>query len=74
MGDAPVRGPLPHEIAFVFQENALFPWSTVIDNVKLGMLFQGVRKSSAKSGRKSLLKPSAWRTSPTTIRANCPAA
>ena len=25
----PVRGPLPHDIAFVFQENALFPWNTV---------------------------------------------
>jgi NitT/TauT family transport system ATP-binding protein len=36
-----VRGPLPREIAYVFQENALFPWNTVIDNVKLGLLFQG---------------------------------
>ena len=42
VGDRLVRAPLPKEIAFVFQENALFPWSTVIDNVKLGMLFQGV--------------------------------
>ena len=41
----PVRGPSPHDIAFVFQENALFPWNTVIENVKLGMLFQGVPKS-----------------------------
>src|SRR6202007_351185 len=36
------RGPLPKEVAYVFQENALFPWSTVIENVRLGMLFQGV--------------------------------
>ncbi len=41
----PVRGPLPHDIAFVFQENALFPWCTVIENVKLGMVFQGVPKA-----------------------------
>jgi NitT/TauT family transport system ATP-binding protein len=41
----PVRGPMPHDLAFVFQENALFPWSTVIENVRLGMLFQGVPKS-----------------------------
>src|SRR5258707_15854722 len=26
----PVRGPLPRDIAFVFQENSLFPWNTVI--------------------------------------------
>src|SRR5579863_151058 len=41
----PVRGPMPHDIAFVFQENALFPWNTVVENVRLGMLFQGVAKS-----------------------------
>jgi NitT/TauT family transport system ATP-binding protein len=41
----PVRGPMPHDLAFVFQENALFPWSTIIENVRLGMLFQGVPKS-----------------------------
>jgi NitT/TauT family transport system ATP-binding protein len=41
----PVRGPLPRDIAFVFQENSLFPWSTVIENIALGMTFQGVSKS-----------------------------
>jgi NitT/TauT family transport system ATP-binding protein len=40
----PVRGPLPRDIAFVFQENSLFPWNTVIENIELGMLFQGVSK------------------------------
>ena len=40
-----VAGPLPHDIAFVFQENALFPWCTIVENVKLGMVFQGVAKS-----------------------------
>jgi NitT/TauT family transport system ATP-binding protein len=37
-----VRGPLPKKVAYVFQESALFPWRTVLDNVKLGMAFQGV--------------------------------
>ena len=37
VGNQRVRGPMPQEIAFVFQENALFPWSTVVENVKLGM-------------------------------------
>lgn len=55
-GAAPVRGPLPHEIAFVFQENALFPWSTVIDNVRLGMLFQGVAKGEREERAKKALE------------------
>ena len=45
VGQQPVHGPMPKEIAFVFQENALFPWSTVRENVDLGMMFQGVRKA-----------------------------
>ena len=40
-----VRGPMPRDIAFVFQENALFPWNTVAENVDLGMLFQGVPRA-----------------------------
>src|SRR5215472_15808829 len=39
---ARVRGPVPRSIAYVFKENALFPWSTVIENVEPGMRFQGV--------------------------------
>src|SRR5262252_9201037 len=42
VGGTRVRGPLPRDIAYVFQENALFPWSTVQENVELGMTFQGV--------------------------------
>jgi NitT/TauT family transport system ATP-binding protein len=40
-----VHGPLPRDIAFVFQENSLFPWNTLIENIELGMTFQGVAKS-----------------------------
>jgi len=55
VGDTEVRGPLPHEIAYVFQENALFPWSTVIENVNLGMMFQGVPRAEREPrARKSL--------------------
>ena len=55
VGGKPVRAPLPHEIAFVFQENALFPWCSVIENVKLGMVFQGVpRHEPDARARKSL--------------------
>ncbi len=45
-----VKGPSPQKVAYVFQENTLFPWRTVIDNVKLGMAFQGVSKSE-REGR-----------------------
>jgi NitT/TauT family transport system ATP-binding protein len=41
----PVRGPMPRDLAYVFQENALFPWNTVFENVMLGMKFQGVPKA-----------------------------
>jgi NitT/TauT family transport system ATP-binding protein len=40
-----VQGPLPRDIAFVFQENSLFPWNTVIENIELGMTFQGVARA-----------------------------
>src|SRR5437870_6081222 len=54
VGNTEVRGPLPQEVAYVFQENALFPWSTVIENVKLGMMFQGVpRAAREERARKS---------------------
>ena len=45
VGGKPVRGPRPREIAFIFQEHALFPWNTVAENIRLGMLFQGVPKA-----------------------------
>jgi NitT/TauT family transport system ATP-binding protein len=38
----PVRGPAPNEIAYVFQENTLFPWNTILDNIKVALEFQGV--------------------------------
>src|SRR6266852_2242618 len=51
----PVRGPMPHDIAFVFQENALFPWNTVSENVNLGMVFQGVARPEREArARRSL--------------------
>ena len=70
-----MRAPLPRDIAFVFQENALFPWCTVIENVKLGMVFQGVPKAEqearaqqvARSGRAQGLHAA-------TIRRSSPAA
>jgi NitT/TauT family transport system ATP-binding protein len=56
VGNTPVRGPLPREIAFVFQENALFPWSTVLENVMLGMMFQGVPKAEREARARRALE------------------
>jgi NitT/TauT family transport system ATP-binding protein len=52
----PVRGPMPRDIAFVFQEHALFPWNTVNENVRLAMLFQGVPKSEHEPRAKKSLE------------------
>ncbi len=50
-----VAGPMPRDIAFVFQENALFPWNTVFENVNLGMVFQGVPRTEREGrARRSL--------------------
>src|SRR6266404_5232111 len=50
-----VAGPMPRDIAFVFQENALFPWNTVLENVVLGMVFQGVPRAERETrARRSL--------------------
>ena len=41
----PVNKPLPQKVAYVFQESTLFPWKNVLDNIILGMAFQGVPKA-----------------------------
>jgi ABC-type nitrate/sulfonate/bicarbonate transport system ATPase subunit len=51
-----VAGPMPREIAFVFQENALFPWNTVFENVNLGMVFQGVPRAQRETRAKRSLE------------------
>src|SRR5437660_2734363 len=51
-----VAGPMPRDIAFVFQENALFPWNTVFENVNLGMLFQGVPRAEREGRAKRAIE------------------
>ena len=36
-----VEGPLPRDMAFVFQESTLLPWYTVIENFRVSLEFQG---------------------------------
>jgi len=40
-----INGPSPKSIGFVFQENTLFPWSTIVENVVTALEFQGVPKA-----------------------------
>jgi NitT/TauT family transport system ATP-binding protein len=49
VGKTKVQGPLPQEVAFVFQESALFPWYTVAENIKVAMAFQGVGKQEQEA-------------------------
>src|SRR6478736_4956607 len=51
-----VTGPMPRDIAFVFQENALFPWNTVFENVNLGMVFQGVPRGEREARAKRAIE------------------
>ncbi|ARZ67443.1 ABC transporter ATP-binding protein [Streptomyces sp. HU2014] len=47
VGGEPVRGIRP-EIGFVFQQDAVFPWRTVLSNVMAGPRFRGVPKAEAR--------------------------
>ena len=53
---APLRGPMPSKIAYVFQENSLFPWNTIFENVDLAMLFQGVQKKERRERAREALE------------------
>lgn len=44
----PINGPSKQR-GVVFQEHALFPWSSVLDNVAFGPEVQGMRKKEAKA-------------------------
>ena len=43
---APVTGPRPNDIAYVFQESTLLPWYTVLENFRLALKFQGIDDAS----------------------------
>lgn len=40
-----MNGPMPDKIAFVFQENSLFPWNTIAENIDVGLKFRGIGKA-----------------------------
>src|ERR1700738_5696448 len=51
----PVSRPGPDR-GFVFQEDALFPWRTVLDNVIFGLEVQGRNKGEARARADGLLR------------------
>lgn len=50
-----VTGPNPNRIV-VFQEDGLFPWATVLDNVTYGLLLKKIPKQEAKEKAIEMLK------------------
>lgn len=50
-----VRG-VPQNIGFVFQEDTLFPWRNVIENVALGLHIRGVSKEERRKKALELIK------------------
>src|SRR4051812_24526179 len=56
--DKKVAGPMPRDIAFVFQENALFPWNTVFEKSTSAWCSRGCRALNARRARTARSKPS----------------
>lgn len=50
----PVRG-IGDKVGFVFQQDAVFPWRTVLSNVMAGPRFRGVPKAEAKERARAWL-------------------
>jgi NitT/TauT family transport system ATP-binding protein len=46
--DAPVKG-VDRRVGFVFQQDAVFPWRSILGNVMAGPLFRGVPKDQAET-------------------------
>ncbi len=55
IGGRKVTGPSPREVAYVFQEGALFPWATVLENAAMGLLFQNVPRIKREAAARAAL-------------------
>lgn len=51
-----ITGPSPRDLAFVFQDNTLFPWNTILDNVIVGLEFQGVPEAERRGRAQQALE------------------
>jgi NitT/TauT family transport system ATP-binding protein len=55
VGDSEVDGITPG-VSFMFQQDALLPWKTVLGNVAMGPMFRGVSKQKAQADAKDWLR------------------
>jgi NitT/TauT family transport system ATP-binding protein len=55
VGGSPVDG-IAHGTSFMFQTDALLPWKTVIGNVAMGPLFNGIPKKTALADAREWLR------------------
>jgi sulfonate transport system ATP-binding protein len=53
-GDEAVKGPSPGR-GFVFQQDAIFPWMTVRENVEFGLLARGDRADARRTASRELI-------------------
>ena len=51
-----ITGPSPRDLSFVFQDNTLFPWNTILDNVIVGLEFQGVPEGERRGRAQQALE------------------
>ena len=51
-----VAGPSPKDVAFVFQENTLLPWYTILQNMHVALEFQGVPKEQRDERARTALE------------------
>lgn len=52
----PMAGPRPHDISFVFQDLALFPWRSALRNVEVALQFAGVPRKERRERAMTALK------------------
>jgi len=45
----PVNGPRPRDVAFVFQDLALYPWRSAVRNVEIALQFAGVGRAERRA-------------------------
>jgi NitT/TauT family transport system ATP-binding protein len=56
VNDRRVAGPLPNDVAFVFQEDTLLPWYTILQNMNVALEFHGVTREQREVRARAALE------------------